>query len=223
MTDVGDKVPITLTVTPADATTQATVTAQLLPAGAPIALPAVPNGDRTVWTANLSVTALGAYRVVWTVTGTGAGVEHDTVHVLGGPDPIAGQSYASLHQLAIYLDEAPPTGARRLLVRASRKVDDMLRTAVYAVDAAGLPTDPAVATALAEATCAQVAWWSELGDDTGSGAVAALAGSQIGTVKLGTGAGGAGLPECAPDAVQVLRRAGLLNHGPQVLGSWGYR
>jgi len=39
-----------------------------------------------------------------------------------------------------------------LLDRTSRKVDELLMCAVYDVDSVGLPTDPALATLMPEAT-----------------------------------------------------------------------
>lgn len=126
--------------------------------------------------------------------------------------------YATTEQLAEVLDPLPANAAR-LLRRASAKVDELLLTAVYDVDADGMPTGDTVKAALVEATCAQVEWWGEIGDDTGSGAMAALAGTQIGDVKLSASASGGAAPrstEYAPAAISALRRANLTGRGPIV-------
>lgn len=227
MPDVGDLVVLTLTVADADTDTVAVVRVWP-PAGDPLDLTAAPAdpGVRDLWRAELTPSTPGTWSARWTVTGSGAGTEWDTVQV--GPDPApppAGiRIYATTAQLAAWLDSPPPEGAARLLRRASRRVDELLRTACYTVDAQGMPTDPAVAAAMADATCAQVEWWGEIGDDQGSGAVSALAGAQIGSVRLPSGAGaagsGGGIPNIAPDAVSALRAAGLLGHGPKIPGGY---
>lgn len=214
--EAGDDVMLRLHIVPdggvpVDGTTAATVvvTGDTGPARTPTAVPAATGRDR--WSAPLPAVAAGAWRVVWTVTGTGSGVQ--SYELLIGPGPAAGgRVYATTGQLATHLGSAPPTGARRILLRASAKVDDLLRCARYATDTAGLPTDLALAAVLAEATCAQVEWWGEIGDTDGTGSASALAGAQIGTVKM-PGAADGGI-EYAPAAVSALRRAGLFSQGP---------
>lgn len=216
--EAGDDVSLRLTITPdggvpTDGTTVATVTARS-DGGTVITPTATPSTDRSRWTAMLTAATAGEWDILWTVIGTGSGVQSYRLFVA----PVAPASvrvYATTAQLAVYLDDAPPEGAHRLLRKASRKVDELLLTAIYPVDTTGLPTDTDVAAALAEATCAQAEWWGETGD-SGTGAIAALAGSQIGSVKIGTGVTGQGIPEYAPDAVSALRRAGLTGRGPQV-------
>lgn len=216
MSEVGDTIELRLDVTPADPTTLAAVTVTA-PDATTSTLTATPDADRSTWVAPLLVDQPGDWEIRWTVTGTGAGVQTYTVSV--APSSAAlGRSYATTGQLAVWLDAAPPPRARLLLRRATIEVDQLLRTAVYPVDDAGLPTDPAVARALADAVCAQVEWWGEVGDSVGSGAVAALAGSQIGTVRLGSGATATSLA-IAPGAHRALQLAGLLNHGPRIPGS----
>lgn len=220
---VGDTAHLALTVAGHTSSTAVTATATA-PTGGARQLATSP-GQAGTWTVDLPLPTAGIWTVTWRVTGGGARVQHDTVPV--GPAP-AGRwvrAYASTTQLAEHLGEAPPDDAARLLGRASQAVDRLLLTAVYDVDDDGLPTDPAVAAALAEATCAQVEWWGEVGDSAGTGAVTALAGAQIGSVKLPGGGGGAaagGVPEYAPDAVSALRRAGLLQRGPRILGARTY-
>lgn len=221
MPDVDTLVVLTLEVEGADTDTLATATAYS-PIGleAPLVVAPADPSVRSRWTANLLPTTPGEWRVRWVVEGSGAGVKWDLVPVAPAPGAVGGRSYATTAQLAEHLDEAPPPGSMRALVRATRKVDELLRTAIYHVDDAGMPTDALVAEALAEATCAQVEWWDEIGDERGTGAVGALAGAQIGTVKLPASSGsGGGLAEYAAGAVAALERAGLVGGGPKIPGS----
>lgn len=214
MADIGDREQLTLTVSPADGSTTAAASARLLPDGTPVTLDVLPDVDRSVWTAFLPITALGAWRITWTVTGTGAGVEYDTVYALGGPDPAAGQSYATLADLAMFTGSEPGPDAGRLLVKASRKVDLMLIGSVYDTDDDEMPTQPKVIAALRDATCAQVQYWDETGDTTGSNAAAGWRDVSIGKVRLSRTVGGSGntavAQEFAPTAIDILRVAGLL-------------
>jgi len=73
-------------------------------------------------------------------------------------------TYATVAQLAADPWGLTPLDAARLLVRASEVIDQALRTAIYAVDTTGAPTDAAVIQVLADATCAQVEFW-ETGDE----------------------------------------------------------
>ncbi|MFF1359643.1 hypothetical protein [Streptomyces sp. NPDC058297] len=59
--------------------------------------------------------------------------------------------YATANQLAAWTRNPAPSDADRLLARASEDIDDALLTAVYCVDDAGMPTDPDVVQALADA------------------------------------------------------------------------
>lgn len=125
---------------------------------------------------------------------------------------MATRVYATTAQVkelvGIDLQAGPP--ANRTLRRASRVVDRILKGAVYDVDEAGLPTVPAVQDLLAEMTAEVVAWFDELGDETG---VAAAGGGTIGRVTLPTvgrgRASGAQVME-APNAVALARSSDLL-------------
>lgn len=102
------------------------------------------------------------------------------------------------------------------LRRASSVIDGLTRHARYDVDEDGYPTDEDVSDAFKNATCAQAAWWDETDDVTG-------AGSQDGTVSIGSVSIGArgrstgnGAPDAAesriaPEAIQILRDAGLIS------------
>lgn len=104
------------------------------------------------------------------------------------------RQYATMGQFASspFSDGGDATEAE--LIRASLKVDDVLLSARYDTDAEGMPTDPAVADALAAATCAQVAYFRDTGDPSGAGEYAGVSGTRL-----------------APEAVGILRRVGLLN------------
>ncbi|MBX6357359.1 MAG: hypothetical protein IRZ05_16090 [Micromonosporaceae bacterium] len=120
--------------------------------------------------------------------------------------------YATPEQLTAWTGQPAPPDAERLLARASEDVDDALISAVYATDAAGMPTDPAIVQALADATCAQVEYQQATGDD-GTGAAGRWDSVSIGPVSLSGRAdapAAAGDVDLAPRAYRVLRRAGLL-------------
>ena len=125
--------------------------------------------------------------------------------------------YATRAELVTYVDGQGLTipgepNATRMLTRASEQIDDLLVSAVYAVDdTTKLPTDVDVAEAFMLATCAQAAWWIETGDETGAGSL--YQSVQIGSVSLGRGYTGAGSATgasqtLAPRALAHLRRAG---------------
>ena len=107
-----------------------------------------------------------------------------------------------------------PDRVNSLLRRASSEVDGLIRTAVYATDEDGYPTDARVGDALRDATCAFVAYWDETDDPTGAGAIAGPV--KIGSVSLGgTSTGGASSRTPADtrrsdEALTILRNAGLI-------------
>ncbi|MHA3724324.1 hypothetical protein ACXR2T_10635 [Leucobacter sp. HY1910] len=123
------------------------------------------------------------------------------------------RTYATETEFEEWLGTTAPHGAARLLRDASLEVDDMLITAVYAVDHDDRPTEPRVIAALRDATCAQ----AEYRDEHGSEVDALSAGE---SVKLGPlGFGGAfssapsplrQLPRFNPAALRILRVAGLI-------------
>lgn len=112
----------------------------------------------------------------------------------------------------------PPTVDKQLaarLRRASTQVESHLRAARYDVDEDGYPTDPAIAEALRDATCAYAAYWDETDDITGAGAMEGPV--RILSVSLGgTATGGASSRTVADtrradEAVTILRNAGLIS------------
>jgi len=126
--------------------------------------------------------------------------------------------YATEAQLAAYGAPAGvvlPTGADALrqLTRASELVDLAIITAVYDTDTVtGLPTATAVTEALRDATCAQVAYWAETGDQSGTGGQ--WQSVKIGSVSLtGSSSGQSGTSsgrQLAEQAWTHIRLAGLL-------------
>lgn len=125
-----------------------------------------------------------------------------------------------------------PGGVDRLLWSASALVTTATRSAVYAVDEEGMPTDPAILAAFRDATCAQVSTWVALGiDPAAGGADAATATGRIVTSKslgpasfayAGVDAAVARRAAAATrpvdDARAILDQAGLLTSSPRVRG-----
>lgn len=126
-------------------------------------------------------------------------------------DPV-GFAYATAADLAAYVspDSAPAGINARDLREATAQVDEMLLTAVYRVDVDGMPTDPVVAAALRDATCAQALHVNEYGD----AAQIAAEGQPVtlGPLTIGSrsGSGGSSVPVWAPKALAHLRAAGLI-------------
>lgn len=223
MPDVGDLVTARLTVDPADVTTGASLVVTR-PDGS-VVTPVVTGADGgATWTAPVTYTLAGLWRLSWTVTGTGASVEHEVVSVAPAPAVTAtARVYATTTQLAEYLGAAVPLDAVRLLRDASRALDDALKTARYCVDDDNLPEEPAVAAAFAEAVCAIVQWWDETGDavgaDSGWDSVSA------GPVSLsGRSSSGAGVPIAGgtlpPRALAALQRVPGCHLAFGVWSSW---
>lgn len=120
--------------------------------------------------------------------------------------------YATPEQLTAWTGQPAPPDADRLLARASEDVDDALLSAVYDTDALGMPTDPKIVAALADAACAQVEYQQATGDD-GTGAAGRWDAVSIGPVSLSgrqSGPQAAGDVDLAPRAHRALKRAGLL-------------
>ena len=125
-------------------------------------------------------------------------------------------AYAEVDDLQVWLDQAAPdapseAAAERMLLRASELLDDNLRTALYAVDDDGMPTDEDVIAALKEAACAQVEFW--FAGDEEDDVLGPLVDLTIGTVKA--------TPQAplvlAPRAARILRAAGLYGIEPETL------
>lgn len=169
MPDVGDQVTATLMVSPFDETTEASLLVTL-PNGTTQTPTATTEDGGQTWSAPITLTLAGSWICRWSVVGMGASVEDQEILVgpgLAYTDPDL-RIYATTTDLANFLHEAPPAGARKLLADASRKMAGVLLTAVYATDVDGYPSDLVQRKAVADATCAIVEWWGETGDVLGA-------------------------------------------------------
>lgn len=203
MPDAGDSQIATLTVTPYDLSTTATLSVRS-PSGTTTTPSATTSDGGATWTATVPYTVAGVYTLTWTVTGTGAGVQQQLVSV-APLQPGTARSYATTTDLADWLRAAPPTDAAKQLRDATRELDYFLRTAIYDVDDDGEPTNAEVTVAFRDACCAVVEWWAETGDPLA--AVSAYGSVSIGSVTLSrTQASGAPASEVlGRRALQILR------------------
>lgn len=191
MPDVGDLATASLTVAPFDGTTAATLVVHRPDGTTVTPVTTTADGGQT-WTAPVTYTLAGVWRLVWTVTGTGASVEGYKVGVGPAPDAALGRSYATSTDLANALRAAPPVDADKLLAAATAFLDSrVLRVCWYDVDDDGMPTDPRVAAAFARAVCAQAQWWDELGGSTTGADAAGWTSVSIGSVSLSGSKGSA--------------------------------
>lgn len=166
MPDVGDQITATLLVDPYDASTRATLTTTRPDGEVRAPTASTTDGGRT-WSAPVELDLAGTWVLKWTVTGMGSSVEYEEIGVGPGltfADPDL-RVFASTTDLANFLRAAPPPGAAKLLEDASRRMEGILLTAVYATDERGMPSDPVQRRAIADATCAIVEWWVESGGD----------------------------------------------------------
>jgi len=166
------------------------------------------------WGANATYATGGVWRLLFTITGEGAGADRREVAV--APAFTTGRSYATSVDLADWLQAAPPLDADRMLRNATREVDRLIRTAVYEVSGDDeMPTDPDIRKAVREATCELVSWWEETGDE--HGARSAVTSANIGGVSV-TAARSSGGSEVStrvgPLVWTILSDAGLLGHAP---------
>lgn len=180
----------------------------------------VDYGDPTLvnksWRARVPYAAAGLYWHKWTVTGAGAGARAIPVPVApiaDGTDPR--HTYASTTDLANYLHDAPPIDADRKLKDATAVIDDLILCALYDVDTAGMPTDPAIKVALANAVCEQVRWRISTGDDDSAELYSSvsIAGVSLARSRSGRGSTSA-LARTGPGVAPILIDAGLLGNGP---------
>jgi len=93
-------------------------------------------------------------------------------------------------------------GTDRLLTRASELLDNIV-TRPFPLEEDGLPLDVEDATALREAACAQVRFWTETGEEHD---IDGLAGTDV---SIG-GVSGKRPPVVAPQALRILKEALLL-------------
>lgn len=128
--------------------------------------------------------------------------------------------YATPADLAEYLGTPAPTDEAQLnteqaqLDRAADLVARVIRTARVPLDAQGIPTVEAQRSAIARATCAQVAYWQESLDETGAGSLYQSATMAGVTLTRADRAGGSSHPSgsrLAPAALDLLTGAGLFS------------
>ena len=123
-------------------------------------------------------------------------------------------AYATAAELAVFMGAETPEDADRLLQRASELIDDYTRTAQYAVDDDGLPTDEDDIAAFRDSTCAQVEFWTA-GDEEDD-VLGPVQGIILGGLQVQYGAGDNRISplELAPRAARILRSAGLCSVEP---------
>lgn len=124
--------------------------------------------------------------------------------------------YADRGDLVDYFPATVPVPdepeATRVITRASERVAKEIRTALYAVDDDGMPTDPDVIEAVMLATCAQVLDWKETDDELGLlSRVGSVTAGQI-TISARSGSNGADAdpPNLCTQAMVHLRLGGLV-------------
>jgi hypothetical protein len=112
-------------------------------------------------------------------------------------------SHATTGQLATWLDDDAPDGAEHLLDRATELIDEHI-VSTYDID------DDDVKAALADATCAQVEFWLEVGEEhdvSGQRGQISVAGLQISKLP----------PTLALRARRALTRENLLSRSVQAV------
>lgn len=119
-------------------------------------------------------------------------------------------SYATVDDLEAYVGRDDIDDAERKLERASSLVDEALIGAFYAVDASSNPTDADVIAAMRDATCAQVEWWEETGDELGAaGQYSSVGIGSVSLVRANSATTGQAPGLLCPRALGHLRVAGL--------------
>ncbi len=124
------------------------------------------------------------------------------------------RTYATSADWTAYSGQPADVDTDRLLARASEMLDSqVIIFCWYLADETGMPTDALVQEAFRKATCAQAAWWDELGDSTGA-AAAGWGGVKIGSVQLDrsvTAVSGSDSParQICPGAWDALRSPDL--------------
>lgn len=137
---------------------------------------------------------------------------------------MAAPVYATPADLAAWTGEAAPPNATRLLRSAALLVRRDTAADYYDADTVtGLPTDTTLATAMQEATCAQVAMWAANSIDPAGGAAGVDAvvsqraqGGRSESYALGVDAdriNRAQITTLCPESAAILRQAGLASAG----------
>ena len=132
--------------------------------------------------------------------------------------------YAEPSDLVAWTGQEAPANAEVLLRSASILVRQVTRSAAYATDTDGLPTDAATAGAMLSATCAHAAALAGAGvDPLAAGTEAGVSSTSIGSASVTTlgylGAEAAKLrlaTQLCPEAQAILDAAGLVGQPPLV-------
>lgn len=103
---------------------------------------------------------------------------------------------------------------------ASYRVRSALKTATFDVDSDFRPTDETVATAIGDATLAQLAFWAETGDSSGAGAQ--NGGGSILSVSIPGGSGSTDA-RTKQDAREAPAVDDILRTCPGISWTVGYR
>lgn len=131
--DVGDIALFTLTVSPFDVTTAATVIVRA-PDGTETPATPTPSGGGATWTVQVPLTAAGTWYIGWTVTGTGAGSQWDTADADPAPPPSDEQ--ADVRLLIADTDPANRIFSTQQIARfLAMNGDSVKRAAAQALDA----------------------------------------------------------------------------------------
>lgn len=115
--------------------------------------------------------------------------------------------------------EADETEALTVIMRATPLLEHLTKTARYATDVDGYPTDPTIIEAFKDAACAQALYFLETGDITG--AAARFNSLSLGSFSASGGGTGsatntsAAEDQYAPEAIRILANAGLIAQAPQ--------
>lgn len=97
--------------------------------------------------------------------------------------------YATAAAYAAYTGQTPPADIDRLLARASEVLDqDVVNTAWYDTDDAGMPTNTDVLAAFSQAACAQTEFWAK-GPGESVDITGPIQGVTLGSLSIQYGAG----------------------------------
>lgn len=176
---------------------------------------------RYVWTVPTS-TAPGSYLVTWSGVRSSDGVtvtyqQAVTVTAGSAAAPLPGV-YATVAQYQAKTGDqfTPNATVQQRLRLASEQLDIALVGAVYDVDADGMPTDPGLIDTLSRACCEQVRYLNAGNDD--ALVKREYASTNVGGVAVtrATSMQALALPPLAPQALAILRVAGVLPSAPLV-------
>jgi hypothetical protein len=99
---------------------------------------------------------------------------------------MSSRTYAVPADYQTYTSQTPTADTPRQLSQAGTMLEaSVFRYCYYDSDpVTGMPTDPNVAAAFRDAVCAQVEWWTAVGDQIGIGGIGTYDQVHIGTVRL---------------------------------------